>query len=142
MKTIKIKLFKTKQKAKNGNVFDVFYSYPLVEVSKGVFKEIKTKVNGKVATLAYRTILTDNVRQSLNKDNFPYILTLDDSKTSKDYFITTDKDKEGQLRLTKEGQKRTILVIKNFREAEHYTPEHRSLLDLIGDIDIREDIEE
>lgn len=143
MNTIKVKIFKQMRKDSNGKQFPTYYSYLLVETSKDKWEELKANINGQVKTLSTTTILEDKALATLTKDNnFPYILTLDDSDNSNDYHSYWKRDiNTGKYVVTKDGSRILITRIYDFRAFERFIPPHKSMYDFIdvGDIDIRED---
>ena len=118
-----------KKKVKNGNQsFEVTFGYRQNKKEDGTFEDVKTVIfnadgTTKDVAKSIKVALADSLRKELDADNhYPYRLELDDELKLENgddsYYVTINKDKEGKLRLDKQGHKHAIIVIRIVKSYE------------------------
>ena len=118
-----------KKKVKNGNQsFEVTFGYRQNKKEDGTFEDVKTVIfnadgTTKDVAKSIKVALADSLRKELDADNhYPYRLVLDDElkldNGDDSYYVTINKDKEGKLRLDKQGHKHAIIVIRKVKSYE------------------------
>lgn len=143
MATKYLKVCSKPVKTAEGKTFDAFFAYRQ-EMKDGVPTDVltpSTDEDGKPIMIAksIRVALTGAAEKKLKLDaNFPYLLTLedmvepidtDDDINQPDFYVTIDKDTEGNPRLDKKGNKHLIAIISNFRDYSHVAPASSFSLD-------------
>lgn len=130
-------------KTAEGKTFDAFFAYRQEMNADGIPTDVltpSTDADGKAIMIAksIRVALTGAAEKKLKLDaNFPYLLTLEDGNEPLDYteleqpdfYVTIDKDKDGNPRLDKKGNKHLIAIISNFRAYSHVAPASSLSLD-------------
>ena len=105
---------------KDERKFPVFYGYSQELNEEGTdFIDVMvpyTDSEGKpqMKPRNFKVVLDEKLKLLLlSEDKFPYRLTLENGI---DFFITVDKDKEGNARLDKYGKKHGLVVINSFKD--------------------------
>lgn len=137
-----IQLCKKKVTTTDGVSFNSYFAYLLMKGKDGKLTPIeKTGADGKSYFKSIRVHLGKEIEQELLKDNrFPYNISLKDGRdkdTNKpNYFVTRDKNKQGLLRLDKNGNSHYIIVINHveFYQPADSTVNTLSLDDIVEDL--------
>ena len=130
-----------KKKVKNGNQeFSVTFGYRQVLNEKtGEFDDVLSSVmdNGsqKFVAKSVKVALAKELAAKLDsEDKYPYRLTLDTELKLEDgrdsFFVTINKDKDGNERLDKNGKHHAIIVIRAVSSYEPVPPKSLSLDDI------------
>ena len=118
-----------KKKVKNGNQeFYVTFGYLQNKKEDGTFED-KTSIvfnadgTTKDISKSVKVALGDELRKKLDlQDAYPYRLVLDDELKTADnkesFYVTINKDKDGNVRLDKNGHKHAIIVIRAVKSYE------------------------
>lgn len=143
-----LKVCAKKVRTKDGHTFDAMFAYRQAD-NDGVMSDVlspSTDKDGKPVMVArsIRIALTGEAKKKLIAEGkFPYLLTLEDGLTTErkpngstpDFYLTWDKDKDGVLRLDKNGKKHRIAVISDYRSALHVEPLNTMTLDDIDEFE-------
>lgn len=130
-----------KKKVKKGSQeFMVTFGYRQVLNDKGEFEDKQSVVflpdgQTKDVSKSVKVALGEDLRKKLDaEDNYPYRLTLDDELKLADgrdsFYVTINKDKDGNERLDKNGKHHAIIVIRAVSGYEHVPPKSLTLDDI------------
>lgn len=130
-----------KKKVKNGNQeFEVTFGYRQdFNPTTNEYEDKKSTIiiDGQPTEVAksIKVALGKELRAKLDaEDKYPYRLTLDDSYKLPDgrdsFYVTINKDKEGNERLDKNGKHHAIVVIREVVDYEVVPPKSLSLDDI------------
>ena len=130
-----------KKKVKNGNQeFDVTFGYrQTLNEETGEFEDVESTImvdgQPKKVAKSVKVALAKDLRKKLDEENkYPYRVTLDDElKTANgddSYYVTINKDKDGNERLDKNGKHHPILVIREIADYEVVPPKSYTLDDI------------
>lgn len=149
-----LKVCAKKVRTKDGHTFDAMFAYRQAD-NNGTMSDVlspSTDKDGNPTMVArsIRIALTGEAKKKLIAEGkFPYLLTLEDGLSSErgangshvlngstpDFYLTWDKDKDGVLRLDKNGKKHRIAVISDYRSALHVEPLNTMTLDDIDEFE-------
>ena len=143
-----LKVCAKKVRTKDGHTFDAMFAYRQAD-NDGVMSDVLTPSTDKdgnpcMVARSLRIALTGEAKKKLIAEGkFPYLLTLEDGLTPErkpngsnpDFYLTWDKDKDGVLRLDKNGKKHRIAVISDYRSALHVEPLNTMTLDDIDEFE-------
>lgn len=106
----------------NGQKFPVIFGYRQTLNDKGEFDDVLTSItdndgNQKFVAKSVKVALADTLRKQLDaEDKYPYRLVLNDELKLADgrdsYYVTINKDKDGNERLDNKGNHHAIIVIR------------------------------
>lgn len=144
MATKLLKVCKKAVTTKDNRTFDAIFAYRQEMNEDNIPVDVLTPVttaDGKADMVAksIRVALTGEAKKKLiAHDNFPYLLVLEDGRDlegkvcedlTPDFYVTKDKDKDGNVRLDKNGKSHIIAIISDYREATHVEPMNSLSLD-------------
>ena len=121
-------LCKKKVKTKDGKSFDVVFGYRQILNEKGEYEDVKSLIfleNGETKDIAksVKVALADSLRKKLDaEDKYPYRLVLNEEFKLPDgrdsFYVSINKDKEGNPKLDNKGHKHAIIVIRDVESYE------------------------